>query len=339
MDSHIPYGNSIANGHGVTAAQAYRSMVGASLGLPVVNRSADGAMAADQALLLWTVPTDPADLHTVMLGTNDQSIYGTDPARRAAFIAFLMACVVGRAAPSHVNGRSMTLAGAGWGNTTAPGNAIGVVSSQAGATATAAVTGTAVYVQTIIQNPGSPSANVVIDGVVAGAIGFNGAAIGNTQNGAAYAPAMVRFGGLSSGPHMVQIVITSTNGHNFYVDAIIGSDQLTKPKVCVSNIPREGASFGTDANVAAYNAAIAAMVSQLSGDGLAVFLVDSCAAIDPAADLLDGIHPNAGGHAKIAAAFLSVIDGGAQPITYEPVYYGSDHRLYAGDGAARRPIS
>lgn len=62
-----------------------------------------------------------------------------------------------------------------------------------------------------------------------------------------------------------------------------------------------------EAKVVAFNADVAANVRKRLSDGWPVAFVDVHAAID-STDLHDGIHPSAGGHRKIAAAWWTALE-------------------------------
>jgi lysophospholipase L1-like esterase len=66
------------------------------------------------------------------------------------------------------------------------------------------------------------------------------------------------------------------------------------------------ANSGQEANVRSYNATIPGMVQSKVNAGKHVHLVDMHAALTPA-DLIDGIHPNAGGYDKMAATWFAAL--------------------------------
>jgi lysophospholipase L1-like esterase len=338
------FGDSITVGYGV--AQSYAATLAANLSTPLVNRAVNGAQAGDQAFAAYSFAPNAADVHIVQAGTNDQWRYGADATKLGYFAAALRSLIVTCTAPSKVTARSggMTFSGS-WDNTIV--NQIGKNTTGIGNKATAMVSGTAVYVQVILQDHPHAwaKASVKIDGVTVGMIDAMCAGV-LTHNGLGYPPGMFRFAGLSDGPHTVEVEVT-TSGKYFYVDWIAGSAQSAKPAVYVGNVPRMSAAAyaglgGSDANVAAYNAAIAAIVAELAGDGLNVHGVDTYAVVSPSSDLLpDGVHPNVGGHLKISGAYLATIQGPPPEFTFTPasVYRRSDGRFFAGDGAERRELT
>ena len=322
-------------GNPVAPADLYPAKLAASLGLTEYNMAVSGAQAADQSFAATVLVPSAANTHTVLIGANDARLY--PPSKLSMWERFTRDLILKNALPQRVTARSagMTLSGA-WSNTLV--NTVGKNTTAAGAKATAVVSGAAVYVSFIIQDNVSAGgvANVKIDGVLAGTI--NSASLGLvTQNGLTYAPGSVRFGGLASGSHTVEIEVTSS-GKIFYLDFIAGSDQPSNPAVYVGEVLRQSyAGYGSDANVALYNAALASITDDLALDGLDVSLVELD--LVPATDLADGIHPNTAGHQKIFDAFLAAI-GGAPVHAFEPtqVYIRDDGRYFVGDGADKVEI-
>ncbi|PDT82942.1 SGNH/GDSL hydrolase family protein [Sinorhizobium sp. BJ1] len=309
-------GDSITVGVGVTTAQRYATLLANSLSRTIASRAKSGDMAADQAQKAISQARASTSIATIMVGTNDERVYGTSSVRRGYYIAFLRRLVLDAAAPVRKTGRSTAVAKVGmWFNTQV--NTIGMTTTQKGAKATATVNGTAVYIGTIIQNHPSAkgTAQVRIDGVLKGTISSDGTGDGGmtTANGLSYGPAAFRFGGLSSGNHKVELTVTSANGQNFRLDYIAGNTSQTGVKTFVSNVIRMNAygyaKFGgSDASVSAFNTDIATLISTLSADGLQAYAVDNWSQINPATHLLtDGIHPNAAGHVRLYNAFRTAI--------------------------------
>ena len=309
-------GDSITVGYGVTAAQRYATLLANNLGRPMVNRAKNGDMAADQGQKAIAVKRPLGDIATLMVGVNDQRIYQASVVKRGYYIAYLRRLILDATATVRKTGRSTAIAKSGtWSNTVV--NNFGVTTTQKGAKATATVSGTAVYIGTIIQNHAVAKgvAQVRIDGVLKGTITSDGTGDGGmtTANGLSYGPAAFRFGGLSSGNHKVELTVTSANGQNFRLDYIAGNANQTGVKTFVSNVIRMNAYGykkygGSDSSVSAFNTDIATLMSALAGDGLQAYLVNNWSQINPATHLLtDGIHPNAAGHVRLYNAFRTAI--------------------------------
>lgn len=346
--THRAAGDSITVGAGASSpANAYLPKLAAALSVGFAPPSAvSGHQAADQSAAFYGVTTATGDKSIVLVGTNDHWKYGTSSAKRTLYKGFLTGLVVRLAAPARVRGLDVGMSYTGtWGNTQVYGT--GKNSSVNGATASATVSGTAVYIGTILQDIVTGTADVRVDGVLVGSVTSNGAGM-NTQHGATYAPGVFRFGGLSAGSHTVQLTITSPSGGRniYYNEAIIGSDQLAKPKVYLGCIPRMTATgyaslpgqLSSDDNVAAYNDIVSTLASDLVTDGMDVTLVD--AALNPATDLAaDGIHPNDAGHLKLKNAFYTAMTGSVSMMPVSGPYLGSDGNYYIGDGSQRRRIA
>jgi|GEM_PF-1215139 len=305
---NIVFGDSNAVGHGVAAAQSWPSILSESTGAAKTVHAVNGHMAADQSWLLYGISPDEEKNYIVSVGTNDAQHYGTGPAKLDAYANFLRAIAVWCAAPLRYTARSgsMTFSGA-WSNTAV--NSIGKKTTDNGATATKTVNGTAVYIGYLLQNLASSESvfEVSVDGVLKETVTLNGVTVGSTLVGRSYAPAAIRIGGLSDGPHEVEV--KSVSGNALFLEWIAGSDQISRPRVTVADVPRRtsaGYASGTndDANVAAYSASAFAVANELSADGLEVATVDFSAAVNPSVHLqADGTHLNAAGHAAVAAAF------------------------------------
>jgi lysophospholipase L1-like esterase len=307
------FGDSNTLGTGVTQAQAWPDLVASNLGVALTNNAVSGAQAADQSFLTYSTTPSASNDYLVSLGTNDAEVYGADSQKLAGYVSFLQDLIVYLAAPNRVTGRAMTLTGSGWGNTGS--EPFGVQTSSAGATATATVSGTAVYVSYVVFNAADNNGTftVAVDGVNQGTVNPNGTYIGNTQLGKQWSPGVTRFGGLSAGSHTVTVTQNSP-GSLIFVDWIAGSNQASKPTVRVFDVIRRAtaayANGNSDANIANYNAAISTMVSNLATDGLNVSDIDIASIIDPAADLQsDGIHLNVTGHQIVASAVETAIGG------------------------------
>jgi hypothetical protein len=314
MKPIVNFGDSYSTGSGLPVDRIERHLERLAYygGTTLTNLAAGSNMSADQARAIWSLTPSCANQYTLLI-TNDAAIWAASAIKRAAAMDALRAILVHCAAPSKIIGRNAMKSGT-WNDT--PCNSIGTYNPVGALPArlAATVSGTAIYVQYIMQNLPSCdcSFEVRINGNLAGTVTPNPTAIGNTYVGNSFWPATRRFGGLPAGSHTVEI--KPTNGAMYtFVDAFIGSDQATKPKVIVCKIPyRTTAGYAlfpdnSDGNVDAYNAAITAVVSELSRDGLNVSLVE--AAIDPATDLqADGVHPARLASLKLEDAFKAELE-------------------------------
>lgn len=328
MSALATFGDSITVGSPYSAP--WTPAVASALSRTLVNRAVNGDQAADQAFAAYGFVPNATDLCTFLLGTNDQRTYGGNATKKVEYERFLRSVILSAAAPSRVTAMSgsMSFPAGTWTPTAV--NTIGKYVDGIGGKASATVSGTAVYIQCILQDSAGAQVNlkVTIDSVVQPTQSIGGLGM-TTVNSRTYAPGVLRFGGLSSGSHLVELEVIAplvgTSPNRFYLDYIAGSSQAVKPAGYVLTIPRMTAAgyaatgIGSDAIVADYNAIIAGIVSGLAADGLNVSLVDLWAAIDPATDLdSGGVHFITSGATKAANAVLAVISGGPPVYTFDP---------------------
>jgi hypothetical protein len=350
MASLVMDGDSITSdfpNNTVPNEQLYTYMLGQSLGLPVVNRALSNGRAADQSDAARGFTPDPDDIHTVLIGTNDVRVHGISHLDQD--IGFIRNLVLKYALPDIVNASEMSEDGS-WSGVQV--NSEGRKSKTLGNAISTVVSGTAVYVSTIIHDSGTAQgvAEVFIDGVHVGTVDTASNDV-ETAKGLKYAPAVWRFGNLSPGVHTVTLLIASS-GKLFFLEHIAGSDQPSRPAVYVGTVPHQDyAGQGDTDNVTAFNVELAQMVDELAGDGLNVSLVDVAAVVEPLTETIDGLHPDAQGHQDMHDAFLAAISGNDQvadpdepddPVeVYDAVtayVRESDGTFWIGEGDARRQI-
>jgi lysophospholipase L1-like esterase len=312
-------------------AYGYGSLLAAKLG-SLLNYSHGGDMWADQADEVLAAAVAAGDVSIIELGCNDQKWYLTDAAKRAYFRKGVQHHAAWLGLGNKIKARSNIANETGtWEDTTLYG--VGRCARTAGATSSFTVSGTSVYLSYLISNgPYGPQGafTVKIDGVVVGSYTTRADPAPLTYNGAATGPQLLRFSGLTPGQHVVQVVVTQAD--RVYIQWAAGNEQSAKPKVFVCNVTRSGTYQwgGSDANVAAYNADIAAMVGELQSDGLDVALVDICSLISPQSDLAgDSLHPNDAGHRKISDALFTAIIPSAYTYTDATVKIRSDGKVFA----------
>jgi len=319
------FGDSLSVSHQIPVGQSYKNILAAHLGRAITrDYAANNNMAADQGQIGVGLPVIASEVAIVMVGANDERFYQTDPAKKFYFEEAFRRLVADRVLTDRVTARSASMIKVGaWNNTQV--NSIGMNTTALNASAKATISGDAVYIGYNIQNQTAAkgAADVYIDGIKVGSLSSDGTAGFTTTKGQTWGPTLARFSGLSEGPHEVEVRVTSS-GVYFYLDYIAGNDQPAGPMVLASNIirmaPHGYAQFGgSDANVADYNASIAAIVSALASDGFDIRLVDSHSRIDPAVDLMtDGIHTNLGAQAKLAAGFIAAAEADEPPEEEEP---------------------
>lgn len=275
-------------------------------------------MVGDQLAKVYTVSAGANDISTIMLGVNDERIYGVSTTKQAVYHDGLAAAVAWLGLANKQTARSVAGETGAWSNS--PFSPIGRLTTVNGATKTFTVSGTSIYVSMQIADTGGGFATYSISVDGGAAVNFNGTVSGiTTLNGILTNDRLHRFSGLTSGAHT--IVVTSTGTTGVAVNWAGGNAQISFPKVFVGNITRQSntpgigysAFGGSDANVASYNTdttnSNSAVVTALAADGLSVTLIDVNAALNNTTDLTstDGLHPSQVGHNKIYGLFSAAI--------------------------------
>lgn len=328
------FGDSITVGVGasVPATTAYAPLLSGRKAWGITNLAVSGSQAADQADAIYGTAAGIGLQSTYLIGTNDHRTYLADANKQAIFQGAHLAELAWLTIPdaNKVKGQGAGIAYTGtWANTTVWGGGLGKKSSTNGSTATMTLYGRTLYLATIVQDGTGGQFSVSIDGVNMGVFNCYGAANVATVNGRTYAPMLLRFAGLSEGPHTVIITVVSATaaGNVVYLDWAAGSQGNANPNgpfLWVGNIPRFSpagyTTYGSsDAIVQTFNKMVRQNVRDLSADGLNVTLVDLCARLNPSADLAaDGLHPNDSGHAKISDAFFAAMNQIQKPSSMLP---------------------
>ena len=310
--ANYQFGDSITVGVGASStARGYAQVLGPTLGGAISNSALSGGMVPDQATALYGKSFTASDKTTIMLGTNDERIYGTNATKQAYFRNGVAALAAYSSSVATKAASAGSYTGS-WETTVAYG--IGKNSFTEGSKVSFNVAGTVVYIGYIKQSGNGGQFTVKIDGVSKGTFTSNGSGI-NTYLGATYGPQLARFDGLSNAIHAVEIeVISATSSANrVYIDWW-GSNATARTPTYVANIPYATSypSGGSNANVDLYNGEILAMVNQLSGDGLPVHYIDVNSVLTPS-DMYDAYHPNDAGHLKIFRQFYKSINNCSCP--------------------------
>lgn len=301
------FGDSITNGTAASPiTNGYAYLLATALARTVPNFGTSGDMVTDQTSKVYSIKPAFGDISTIMLGVNDERIYGVNSTTLSYYRRGLqcLAAYLGLGIKQY-GITSGTYTGT-WVNTTPYG--IGKNSATNGSTATFTVTGTTVYLGMIQQDAAPGNFDVKIDGTTVGSFTTQTTGLGPSVNGISYGAMLLRFPGLSSGAHTVQIIVTSaTAGANtVYIDWVAGNAQTVKPVVYVGNVTYAQAytTGGSSANVDSYNAAISSLVSELVADGLKIVNVNTNV-LNLSVDMDGAYHPVNSGHVKLATAFES----------------------------------
>ena len=316
------FGDSITVGVGVSSSDVYAQRIATDKSWTLNNLGASGTQASDVGQIdkVFQQTITASSKSVILSGFNDMRAWGTLQNGLDTYEGTLRTMLVWLATPAAKMkfGQSMSTSGSWTALTTSvyPTN-IGIYSSQVGATATATVYGSVVYVTSIKLGSGGGAFNVSVDGVSHGPYSCSGAQ--TTPKGQFYAPFVVRLDGLDEGLHTVTVSVTSAA--NTYVMSVSGNLGLTTragPSVWVGNCLRMtsagyllGGSYanGSDSAVSKYNTVIRRVARELANDGLNVGLADAGAIYDPGTQVQsDQIHPDSNGHAAIADAFFLAME-------------------------------
>lgn len=360
-DTYRVFGDSIAEGSGATspATTGWAAQLASSLSLTYNEFAYGGDMAGDITRRgLYSQTMAAGDISAVYVGTNDQRFYGNDnPTKMGYYIESLRNALVWLATTSKIKAMDIGGETGSWGNTALHG--IGRSTTSAGSTKTFTNTGTVAYLTVIgVDNGYGGSFEILKNGTSIGTFSSQAPGCSTIPQPPGkptypYTAKNIRIPNLTPGD---TITYRHISGYG-YVEWFADNNQAVKPRVLVGNIIRAAAGYqwgGSDANVAAYNAALASMVAELVADGLDIVLVDVHAALNNTTDLhpADGLHPSQQGHDKMAAAYIDAAQGEQEPPppppaeTFEtaPVYRRKingvqDGTFWIDDGAERKQIT
>jgi len=329
------WGDSLPAGAGASdPSRCFAQLLATSMGVSLVNHGYTSFMVMDAYDGIMGVPPTANDVHIFEFGTNDERWYNLDATKRGYFIDGLryeiarMASVITPIASSMLTGSWTT--GAPFGTYAANAN---------GSKATFSFTGPNLIIGTLRQAANPTSLQVRIDGVVKTTFAVGG--IVTTMYNRQYGPAAFGLTGLGAGLHTCEVTALNADPGNWcYLQYFSTGAPLGK--ACVINIPHalqyelNGNPAGSQANVDAYNVALAALVSELAGYGLNVALADVCSVLTTS-DMFDEVHPNDSGHLKIANA-ASISLTGDQIYVPTQTFMRGDGKYFVGVGSTRKEI-
>ncbi|SHJ69260.1 hypothetical protein SAMN05444159_1247 [Bradyrhizobium lablabi] len=301
------FGDSVTLGTAASPiTNGYVYLLSTALCRPITNYGTNGDMVPDQTVKIYGINPAYGDISTIMLGVNDERIYGVNATTLGYYRRGLQCLAAYLGLGIKQFGVSSGVYTGTWVNTGVYG--LGKSSTTNGSTATFSVNGTTVYLGMIQQDSAPGTFNVLIDGVTVGSYATQTTGLGPTINGVTYGAMLLRFPGLSAGVHSVQIVVTSATGagNTVYIDWVAGNAQTVKPRVYVSNVIYAQAytAGGSSANVDSYNAAITSLIAELVADGLNITAVN-VNVLNLGVDMDGAYHPLNSGHVKLATAFQS----------------------------------
>lgn len=315
------YGDSFTVGVGATSARASWPRRWAALtGLPAEPLALGGTTLLESVGRMYRRAVAPTDLTLVLLGYNDMRLDGVAAGVQDVVGGSLLAALVWAALRTDaiLPATGMRRTGA-W---VAGGQHLALQTSQEGASLSATVDGSVLYLGYYRQVARAGWFTVRVDGTTYGP--FSCQATLRTARAPTW-PSALRLGPFAATQHHVAI---SAHGGPVTIDWL-GSNLARGPRVILGNVPRMvPAAYrlfppynqGSDLAVADFDRLYGDTVAQLRRDGLRVGLADVAAALQLPGDLArDDVHPNDRGHRAIAAAFarayaaLVTPVAGAQP--------------------------
>jgi lysophospholipase L1-like esterase len=343
----VMVGDSFTDGTGASdSAHKWANLFKAAKGLSgVANVAVGGSMVWDQAAIALQRAVALGDTNTMLLGFNDQRVYGSNASRRQSWSRSYMALAwwlaTTNAQKIFYNSPRVTLGGSGgshWGGAGAYPNLGGIgqtiiASTTVGDYIDIKITGRVGYVVCLAQNGNNATYSIAGDGNVRGV--YSALQDLPTVLGKTFGPVLHRVEFGSDGDHTIRLKVESIPDGSSAVDFVAagGSSRVRDEKApmlacgSISRCTTAGYAVNpagaSDATTAAYNDVIASVVSQLASDGLNIALAHS-GDLDPSTDLWgDGVHPDDDGHAFIAKMFR-------EAVAQHP--YARERRGVAGQG-------
>ena len=325
VDSVTNFGDSITcgfyaepqDGTGlIWSLEGYAGLLDKFLNLPINDVCRQGDEAADMSRLWVPFNSTPTlggnQLYTAMIGANDAYVNGVPPAWLTAYGAEVGAAFGWLAIPNadKVLANTITQRTGTWTADVGFGLQSSAQGSSLTFSVTQAVTGENLYLVYHVWAPGSVqggTASIAIDGTVQAAVQAQDPGFYGTQNGTTDTYLLTRVPLGAVGPHTVTFSSAGAVGTTVGLlwAGVPQADYRTAagaPRVligAITNSPSGNQTYA--ANV--YNIQLRSTVNSLTTDGLNLTVVPTDTVLDPGSDFVDLLHPNTGGHAKVAATF------------------------------------
>jgi lysophospholipase L1-like esterase len=299
----------------------YAGLFDSSLtGTTAQNLCRGGDQAADM-VRAWVMPNAAPtlaqkQLYTVMVGTNDIQLCGGQTGCLENYMNAMTASLAWLALPASdkVLGSSL-LPSSAW----ASDLNVGVATNTAGASlsfpVTQAVDGRTLYIAYRVFDAGKVNggtATVKVDGnavATLSTIANAGRSIA-TINGSTDTIWAVGIPLGAAGSHTVTITNGANGGFFSFQWAGVSTGQYATtsgaPRVMVALLPQSTGAYYNIVLVS-HNNALNKLATALANDGTWVTVVHCESVLNLTTDFVDTIHPNDAGHAKLAAAFESVL--------------------------------
>lgn len=252
----------------------------------------------------------------VGIGGNDAAFYKNDPVKQEYFRRVFRAILAWRLLLDRktARGPQAGIAFTGtWADMPTP-SPCGKWTVQQGATATATVSGTSVYVEVSEGDYPDMGENisVKIDGVEKGPFSVKRHGV-TTYLGQWWARCVWAFDGLAAGNHTVVVTQNSPNGKFLHLSYIAGSDQTDAPRVIVGNCVKFTDAYMTELSITAstiqaYNTIISDVVAEFTAHGRDVQIMDRYSVINQAIHSSDYWgHPNDAGQIVLHDLFMDTL--------------------------------
>ncbi|MEM9221918.1 MAG: hypothetical protein AAGB11_05895 [Pseudomonadota bacterium] len=318
------FGDSIAAGEGASAPErAWTAVLDRRARWPVPAEvyAANNHMAFDIAPSVYGQTIGRGDVATMMLGVNDERIWGEKYAglfqNTIGALAAWLAMEAGAKVPA-LTADAVTYGGS-WSQSEAYG--LGKYSCDEGAWASFRFSGDVVYLGMTRQRSTGGECAFTVDGKSVYAGWRTIISAPETPKGkVGHGPSLVRLAGFGPGEHEAKITVTSAAGEKGGVFFDWYATPKGGPKVFLAAPSRKAQAGyetygGSDYSTIRYANAIDDICRTLSQDGLNVYPVRIDRLINPLTDLRptrqgrhavtpDGVHPDDVGHLIIADAFI-----------------------------------
>lgn len=298
----------VGSGNRPTPALRHPSLRCAQTGEQMVNRAVSGSMAQDQA---WAgvnvIRANTATKFVIICDINDVRLMSS--ARADRYQAFLreLACQSVLSDRKSAASAAVTKSGTWLPTQVLPGK--GMHTATIGASASATIIGSAVYISVLVDNHLASQGSVasVYDGstkigqITSDNTGVNLTAAGHTYNGLRYGPACFRFE-VPAGQH--QITLINETPKNLYLISIAGNEgQIDSPDVLVGNgyrlpVGDDGGYTIPAASYETFRLAAEAAVQEMAADGFNVKTLNTFA--HQFARMPDRLHWSEEDHAWVA---------------------------------------
>jgi lysophospholipase L1-like esterase len=306
----------------VHSLEGYAGVLDQEIGAPSANLCRGADMAADMTRL-WVYPNatpalGQAQLYTVLIGVNDAGFCGSGAGCISNWSQTLAASLAWLALPveDKVFATSMTASGGGWTRDLGIGEATTTQGASLSFDVQQTVAGRSLYVAYRVFAPWAVSvgtASLSVDGRAAGTMSSTpdtGLGI-DTYNGTTDTIFLLSVPLGDVGQHAVRIGMTSPDGTFFSVlwagaSSANYAEVAAAPRVLVGLIANT-TDASRNAAITLYNQALTPLVGGLVADGMNITIAPTAGVLIAPTDFYDEVHPNTGGHAKLAAAFAGVL--------------------------------